>query len=131
MCEGAGRRDLGRTAPRRGQQPRLGQRLPAVDDEWHKVSGTWSLSERFGPWTCFPLAASVTAGGRLLLAILDRMVEDRGSRVSYRDTDSSVVPSSPEGGTLALPDGSELRELSWGEVDELVAAFAPLAPAST
>jgi hypothetical protein len=101
-----------------------------LDPEWRKVSGKWTLCERFGPWTCFPLAASVTAGGRLVLALLDRMVKDLDSRVGYRDTDSSVLPSSPDGGTLTLPDGSTLRELSWGELDELVGAFAPLSPAA-
>ena len=68
----------------------------------------------------------MTAGSLLFLAVLDRLVRDRGGLVAYRDTDSSVIPASPEGGTLVLADGSEIRLLSWAEVDEIISLFDPL-----
>ena len=84
------------------------------------------VGEKPGPWCFLPIAASVTAGSLLFLAVLDRLVRDRGGIVSYRDTDSSIIPASREGGSLVLPDGSTIRLLSWAEVDEILAPFEPL-----
>lgn len=93
-----------------------------------KVDGRWTLAEKPGPWTCLPIAASVTAGSRLLLALLDRMVTDLGGLVLYRDTDSSIILATPEGAKVELPDGSKVWALSWTEVDGILRAFAPLDP---
>jgi hypothetical protein len=84
------------------------------------------VGEKPGPWCFLPVASSVTAGSLLLLAVLDRLVRDRGGIVAYRDTDSSIIPASSEGGTLVLADGSEIRLLSWAEVDEILSLFDPL-----
>ena len=64
------------------------------------------IGERPGPWSFLPIASSVTAGARLLLAVVNRLVADGGGIVAYRDTDSSVILSSPEGGSIDLADGS-------------------------
>jgi hypothetical protein len=99
-------------------------------DELHlKVDGGWSLAEKPGPWNFLPIAASVTAGSRLLLALLDRMVTDLGGLVLYRDTDSSIILATPAGGKVELSDGSKVWTLSWDEVDAILSAFAPLDPA--
>jgi hypothetical protein len=84
------------------------------------------VGEKPGPWCFLPIAASVTAGSLLFLAVLDRLVRDRGGVVAYRDTDSSIIPASRQGGSLVLPDGSTIRLLSWAEVDEILALFEPL-----
>jgi hypothetical protein len=52
------------------------------DDHWVKRGRSWVRSERPGPWNCLPIAASVTAGSRLLLALLDRLVSDRVERIA-------------------------------------------------
>jgi single-strand DNA-binding protein len=102
---------------------------PSRVDELRRRAGRgWEPIERFGPWAFLPIAATVTAGTRLLLAVLDRMVRDRGGLVIYRDTDSSLILSSPDGGELVVADGSVVRLLSWAEVDEIMAKFAPLSP---
>jgi hypothetical protein len=98
-----------------------------TDEEWVKVGTKWTRAERPGPWSCFPIASSVTAGARLLLAVLERMVSDAGGLVGYMDTDSAIIPASPEGGKLTLEDGSTTRELTWAEVDEILAVFERLA----
>jgi hypothetical protein len=99
-------------------------------DELHlKVGGQWTRSEKPGPWNFLPIAASVTAGSRLLLALLDRMVTDLGGLVLYRDTDSSIILATPAGAKVQLPDGSKVWALSWDEVDGILGAFAPLNPA--
>jgi hypothetical protein len=93
-----------------------------------KRHGEWLTSEKPGPWNCMPIASTVTAGSHLLLGIYDRMVTDLGSIVLYRDTDSSMVPSLPDGGSVVLPDGTQLPLLAWDQVDRIADAFAPLSP---
>ncbi|HVB27382.1 MAG TPA: hypothetical protein VNE21_05670, partial [Mycobacteriales bacterium] len=93
-----------------------------------KVGGRWEPWEGPGPWAFLPIACTVQSGARLLLAVLDRLVRDLGGVVAYRDTDSSVIPSSPDGGTITLPDGSTVRELSWAAVDSVLAPFSRLSP---
>lgn len=105
-----------------------GARRTRGDGRSRQDGGTWRTVERAGPWTFAPLGVTVTAGARLLLAVMDRMARDLGTRVAYRDTDSSILPASPEGGTLTLPDGTAVHELSDAEVDSLVAAFDGLSP---
>lgn len=99
-----------------------------LDDVVRKVGARWERVERNGPWTFAPLAATVTAGARLLLAVLDRLVRDAGSLVAYRDTDSSIVPASADGGTLDLDDGSSVRVLTLAEVETIRHAFDGLSP---
>lgn len=89
----------------------------------------WVEAERPGPYNFVPVAASVTAGARLLLGVLDCLVSDRGGSVVYRDTDSSFIAASPAGGEVSAPDGAPLRVLCWAEVDEMLGGFASLAPA--
>jgi len=86
------------------------------------------VGERPGPWAFVPISASVTAGARLLLAVADRLVADRGGAIVYRDTDSALIAASPEGGSLALPGGGSARALSWAEVDEVLSTFSQLSP---
>ncbi len=74
--------------------------LCRFDETRRKEGRRWTLVERPGPWTFLPIASSVSAGARLLLAVLERMVADRGGPVAYRDTDSSLIPASPTGGVL-------------------------------
>ena len=86
------------------------------------------MSERPGPWNFLPISASVTAGARLLLAVLERMVGDLGGAIAYRDTDSALILASPSGGELELADGRSVRVLAWAEVDAVLAPFARLSP---
>lgn len=98
-----------------------------LDDVQRKGTDGWERVERNGPWTFPPLAATVTASARLLLAVADRKVADLGGVVAYRDTDSSIIPASVEGGTLDLVD-EVVRVLTQDEVDELHHAFDGLSP---
>jgi hypothetical protein len=86
---------------------------------------------------CFPpLAATITAGARLLLALLQADVEARGGTYVAGDTDALLVASSELGGLVAcpggpyrLPDGGPaIQALSWDEVDEVRAAINALSP---
>jgi hypothetical protein len=86
---------------------------------------------------CFPpLASLITGGGHLLLALLERLVTDRGGSYAMEDTDSMAIVSSARGGLVHCPggpcrtkDGSEaIRALSWKQAREIVALFGRLNP---
>lgn len=89
-------------------------------------AGRSRVGERPGPWTFLPIASSVSAGSRLLLAVFEAMIAARGGCPVYCDTDCWIVPASPTGGTLDLPDGGRVRLLRWDDLDAITAAFAPL-----
>ncbi|MGA9418533.1 MAG: hypothetical protein WBV40_05235 [Candidatus Cybelea sp.] len=53
---------------------------------------------------CFPpLASLITGGSHLLLALLERLVTDRGGTYAMEDTDSIAIVASKEGGLVACP----------------------------
>jgi hypothetical protein len=93
-----------------------------------KEGSGWVDGERPGPWNCLPIAATISAGARLLLATFDRLVTDSGGRVVYRDTDSSIAPASPNATTITLCNGSKIATLAWSDLDQIVEQFAPLSP---
>lgn len=89
-----------------------------------------------GPWY-FPLFASlITAGGRLLLALLERTVTDAGGSYLLCDTDSMAIVASGDGGLVQcvggankFSDGREaVKALSWAEVEKIVIQFERLNP---
>jgi len=84
---------------------------------------------------CFPpFAALTTAGARLMLAMLERCVEDLGGRIAFGDTDSAAVIATQSGGLLACTSGPEqdtdgaraVRALSWEQVRTLAERFRSL-----
>lgn len=89
-----------------------------------------------GPWYFPPVAALITAGGRLLLAMLERMVTDAGGTYLMCDTDSMAIVSSEKGelvsckgGTHRIPDGTDaIKALPWEEVRQIVDRFKSLNP---
>ena len=84
-----------------------------------------------GPFACPPIAGLVTAGGRLLLAMLHRLVSDRGGIVAARDTDGAHIVATEKGGTVYIEtrganfyegcSAEAVRALSWAEVDKIAA----------
>jgi hypothetical protein len=87
--------------------------------------------ERPGRWYFPPIAALITAGGRLLLAMLERCVRDAGGTYLFCDTDSLciVASTSPrpvqyqcDGHVEAVPVISRQR------VSEISARFSSLNP---
>jgi hypothetical protein len=94
------------------------------------------IIEKQGRWYFPPLAALITAGGRLLLAMLERCVTDAGGSYLFCDTDSLCIVASEDsalvgcpGGSHILPDGSEaVKALSWKEVQNIANEFKTLNP---
>jgi hypothetical protein len=83
--------------------------------------------------TCF---GSITAGGRLLLAILEKMVTDAGGAYLMCDTDSMAIVASEHGGLVPcnvgpheMTDGRDaIKALSWEETRWIVNKFRALNP---
>lgn len=97
---------------------------------------TSSVEEDLGPWYCPLFASLITAGGRLLLALLERQVTDRGGTYLLCDTDSMAIVASETGGLVRcdggpsrLPEGRDaVKALSWKDVDGIVTTFDRLNP---
>ena len=87
-----------------------------------------------GPWAFPPFASAVTAGGRLLMAALERLLADDGGLFASANTDSATVLSTREGGLVACPGGPEqlddgraaVRAISWAALDAVRARFSTL-----
>jgi len=102
----------------------------------HHFERIVSTVEEPGPWYFPPVASLITAGGRLLLAMLEKMVTDAGGAYMMCDTDSMAIVSTKrgglvrcEGGPYRRPDGSEaIKALPWQEVGQIASKFAPLNP---
>jgi hypothetical protein len=92
--------------------------------------------ERPGRYFFAPLAATITAGTRLLLAISERLLSDAGGTWAMMDTDSVAMVSTEHGGLVPCPGGPErdeqgrecVRALSWAQVDAIRARMRPLNP---
>ena len=56
-----------------------------------------------GPYTFPPIAASITAGARLMLAMIERAVTDAGGTYALCDTDSMAIITHPHIRTSAAP----------------------------
>ena len=94
------------------------------------------VEERPGRWHFPPAAALITAGGRLMLATLEDLVERRKGTYLLMDTDSILFVASKNGGWIPCPGGRHktangepaVRALSWNEVEEICAEINHLNP---
>jgi hypothetical protein len=94
------------------------------------------ITEPPGPWYFPPVSALITAGGRLLLAMLEKMVTDADGSYLMCDTDSMAIVASERGGLVScrggqhrMSDGTEaVKALSWKQTWEIVDKFKTLNP---
>ncbi|HXT68545.1 MAG TPA: hypothetical protein VN700_02245 [Vicinamibacterales bacterium] len=68
-----------------------------------------SVVEQPGRWYCPPLASLITAGGRLLLAMLERRVRDIGGSHLFCDTDSMCIVAAKRRGWVPCPGGKTVK----------------------
>jgi hypothetical protein len=83
-----------------------------------------------GPYCFPPVACSITAGARLMLAILERLVSDAGGSYAFCDTDSLAIIATPKGGPMPCQtaDGKTIMALSWRTAREILDRFSTLNP---
>ena len=92
--------------------------------------------ERPGKFQFPPAAALITAGGRLMLAILETLVQKKRGSYLLTDTDSMLVCASEYGGLYPCPGGKHkmrdgrpaIKAISWKEVDEICTKINRLNP---
>jgi hypothetical protein len=91
--------------------------------------------EKPGAWYFPPIASLITAGGRLLLAMLEKSVQERDGGYLFCDTDSLCIVGSKKGGFVECPGGpvtknnkSGINALSLSDVQEIATNFRKLNP---
>lgn len=85
---------------------------------------------------CFPpLAALITGGARLMLALLENCVSKLGGTYAMEDTDSMAIVTTERGGLIPCPGGTDIKAkqpaikaLSWKQVEDIAKGFATLNP---
>ena len=93
----------------------------------------WKLTtpEDPGPFCFPPVAACITAGARLMLALLERQVSDAGGTYAFMDTDSMAIVASKDGGAISYRDGGSERSiqaLDYATVRSILGRFEELNP---
>ena len=105
------------------------KKLHVFSGEYAFQQRTWAV-ERPGRWQFPPAAALITAGGRLVLAILERMVAEAGGTYLLTDTDSMLIVASKNGGRVACQTqtGSTVNAITWKQVARICAKLNKLNP---
>jgi hypothetical protein len=88
----------------------------------HRFEQTTCAVETPGAWQFPPAAALITAGGRLILAILEQMVAEKGGSYLLTDTDSMLIVSSKDGGKIPCSRAggeSAVNAITWKQVEEI------------
>jgi hypothetical protein len=96
------------------------------DPTWQRQGRRLERAEQPGAWCWPPVAATVPAACRLLLAMLECLLTNEGGHIAYRDTDGATIISSPHGGSVPLPHGATVQALSWSQTDGILERFEPL-----
>jgi hypothetical protein len=90
---------------------------------------TSDVIEEPGNWFAPHIASPITAGGRLLLAMLERCIADAEGEYLFCDTDSAAIVAAKNRHRIAMFDGAApIIALSHREVDEIVQRFEKLNP---
>src|SRR6185437_1582936 len=91
--------------------------------------------EKPGAWYFPPLASLITAGGRLLLAMLEKSVDEKEGSYLFCDTDSLCIVGTKQGSFVPCPGGKSsfkgktgFKALSLQEVKEIASKFRKLNP---
>jgi hypothetical protein len=92
--------------------------------------GRTSTPEDPGPYCFPPVACTITAGARLLLAMIERLVTDSGGTYAFCDTDSMAIVATAQGGPIPCETerGPTIQALSWHAVREILGRFQSLNP---
>jgi len=83
-----------------------------------------------GPYCFPPVAASITAGARLTLALIERVLSDAGGSYAFMDTDSIAIVATEGGGQIPCDTagGDTVTAVSHEQVRNLLLRFEPLNP---
>src|SRR5262249_42260012 len=102
----------------------------------HNHVETTVVVERPGRFQFSPAAALITAGGRLMLAVLERLITEQGGTYLLTDTDSMLFVASRKGGLIPCVGGQHkmrdgtpaVKAITWKQVDEICTTLNRLNP---
>jgi hypothetical protein len=92
----------------------------------HSHQQSVTVIEKPGEWYFPPIAALITGGAHLLLAMVERCITDQEGQYLFCDTDSMCIVASKDGGRLEGADGLCLKALSWKDVERITERFSSL-----
>ncbi|MGH3427236.1 MAG: hypothetical protein ACRDQZ_06670, partial [Mycobacteriales bacterium] len=87
-----------------------------------------SAPEDPGPFCFPPVAASITAAARLMLALLEHQVTAAGGSYAFCDTDSLAVVATKRARPVPMGRGDAVRSLSYSAVRDILDRFTELNP---
>jgi len=82
--------------------------------------------EKQGEWYFPPIAALITGGAHLLLAMLERCITDKSGHYLFCDTDSMCIVASRSGGWVSCRGEPRVKALSSKDVKQITKRFESL-----
>jgi hypothetical protein len=82
--------------------------------------------EKPGEWYFPPIAALITGGAHLFLAMLERCITEQGGHYLFCDTDSMCIVASKTGGEVSCPNEPLIKALTWKDVEKIAKRFESL-----
>jgi hypothetical protein len=107
-------------------QKRTGPVKVRVFSGEHCHEQTVTTIEKPGEWYFPPIAALITGGAHLLLAMLERCITDKGGHYMFCDTDSMCIVASRNGGWVGCANEPRIKALSWRDAEEIAKRFESL-----
>jgi hypothetical protein len=92
----------------------------------HSHEQSVTTIEKQGEWYFPPIAAQITGGAHLFLAMLQRCITDQGGHYLFCDTDSMCIVASRIGGSVPCPNEPHIKALSWKDVEKIARRFTSL-----
>lgn len=92
----------------------------------HSHEQSVTTIEKQGEWYFPPIAAQITGGAHLFLAMLERCITDKKGHYLFCDTDSMCIVASRTGGWIACPNEPHIKALSWKDVEKIAQRFTSL-----
>jgi len=92
----------------------------------HNHEQSVTIIEKQGEWYFPPIAALITGGAHLFLAMLERCITDKGGHYLFCDTDSMCAVASKGRGWVGCPGGSRIKALSWKDIEQIAKRFESL-----
>lgn len=92
----------------------------------HNHEQSVTTIEKQGEWYFPPIAALITGGAHLFLAMLERCITDEGGHYLFCDTDSMCIVASKHGGRVGCPNEPRIKALSWKDVEQITKRFESL-----
>jgi hypothetical protein len=92
----------------------------------HRHEQSVDTIEKPGEWYFPPIAALITGGAHLFLAMLERCLTEQGGHYLFCDTDSMCIVASKAGGWVGCPNEPLIKALTWNDVDKIAKRFESL-----